>query len=676
MSETTPINLIDHWSYSSMSQLMRNPLAFKKKYILKIYDDTSSPSGVVGSAGHKALEAYYNGKDFDAAKMVGLEYINNMSDMGINYGKTGTREQIINSFNQAINFYFEELPTYHKILGVEKGITAKCETIDGEPLPLPLKSFSDLIIENELGEIWIVDHKFVKSYSDGDVDNFSHFLQGMFNYHTIKKEYGRAPTGIIFNECKVSRNKNGEPQIQPYTITFDGQYGDFATFYKLLNACTKLINLPEMVFLPNPADIFDGQNSFDAFRMGVIGTDRPITVQHKTEQIQFAEKQYVPTATDNVANENLTDEEKIRLKLMEFGVTVKMEKTKIGASIIRYSMKPSRGIPMSKIARYADDLSLALEAHSLRLETPIRGTSLVGVEVPNPNRTRIDFGANHLRPNTMNIPIGVDVNGDVLHYDLAQMPHLLIAGQTGAGKSVMLNVILSSLTEQMNKSKLKLVLIDPKQVELAMFDGDPHLQMPIITDIETAMHTLDDMVKIMEKRYTKLRKAGFRNIDDFVAAGNRMSKIVIVIDEFADLIMSDIKPSVETMDIARFNENLMWILSESKTGKLTQKATREAIKRTIAETAPPSAQDSIIRIAQKARAVGMHIILATQRPSADVVTGLIKANIPTKIAFTVTSKVNSQIILDANGAEQLTGKGDMLFTAPDTPITRLQGLYK
>ena len=431
-----------------------------------------------------------------------------------------------------------------------------------------------------------------------------------------------------------------------------------------------------MVFLPNPGDIFDGQASFDAFRMGVIGTDRPVTVQHKTEQVAFAEKQYVPTATDNVANEHLTDEEKIRLKLMEFGVTVKMEETKIGASIIRYSMKPSRGIPMSKIARYADDLSLALEAHSLRLETPIRGTSLVGVEVPNPNRQRIDFGANHLRPNTMNIPIGVDVNGDVLHYDLAQMPHLLIAGQTGAGKSVMLNVILSSLTEQMNKSKLKLVLIDPKQVELSMFENDPHLHMPIVTDIETAMHTLDDMVKTMEKRYTKLRKAGFRNIDDYIAAGNRMSKIVIVIDEFADLIMSDMKPSVETMDIARFNDNLLMLLSESRTGKLTQKATKTAIKMTIEQTAPPSAQDSIIRIAQKARAVGMHIILATQRPSADVVTGLIKANIPTKIAFTVTSKVNSQIILDANGAEQLTGKGDMLFTAPDTPITRLQGLYK
>jgi hypothetical protein len=627
MSETTPINLIDHWSYSSMSQLMRNPLAFKKKYILKIYDDTMSPSGVVGSAAHKALEAYYNGKDFDAAKMVGLEYINNMSDMGINYGKTGTREQIINTYNQAINFYFEELPTYHKILGVEKGITARCKTIDGEDMPLPLKSFSDLIVENELGEIWIVDHKFVKYYSDGNVDVFSHFLQGMFNYHTVKAEFGRAPTGIIFNECKTSRNKNGEPQIQPYTITFDGQYGDFATFYKLLNACTKLINLPEMVFLPNPSDIFDGQSSFDAYRMGVIGTDRPVTVQHKTEQVKFAEKTYVPTASDTVGNEDLTNEEKIRIKLAEFGITVKMEETKIGASIIRYSMKPSRGIPMSKIARYADDLSLALEAHSLRLETPIRGTSLVGVEIPNPNRQRIDFGANHLRPNTMQLPIGVDVNGGVLHYDLAQMPHLLIAGQTGAGKSVMLNVILSALTEQMNKSKLQLVLIDPKQVELSQFESDPHLypvtverdgerikSREIITDVKNALFTLNDMVKLMEKRYTKLRKAGFRNIDDYIANGGKMSKIVIVVDEFADMMMSDIKPSVDSMDIKSFKSNLEWAMWDGS-GKLTQKAIRAALKKTVEDTAPPSAEDSIVRIAQKARAVGMHLIIATQQGS-------------------------------------------------------------
>lgn len=629
MTEQTNNNLVDFWSYSSMSQLLRNPLAFKKKYVLKIYDDLTSPTAVVGKAAHKALESYFNGMEREAAIEVGLNEISLQSDAGIRYGKTGSREKMLKDYTQAINFYFEEMPTFHEILGVELGIVEEISTPQGEVLSLPAKSYSDLVVRNKKGEIEVWDHKFVAYYSDPDTDNFSHFLQGMFNYHTIKAKFGEAPARIIFNECKVAKNKDGSPQIKPYTIEFGGPgfASDLATFYKLYNACTKLINLPDMVFLPNPADIFDGQNAFESFRIGVIGVDRPVSVKHRTEEKAFVEKQFVGSKADSAENVDLTTEERIRLKLQEFGIPVEMRETHVGSNITQYTLKPSRGRKMSEFKKLADDIAIAIKAESIRIEAPIRGTDLVGIEVPSLVRKRIDLTDEHLIPHTLNIPIGVNVHGALVHKDLSDMPHLLVAGATGSGKSVMLNVILTALTRQMKPDNLKLVLIDPKRVELSQFKNVPHLMMPVIYDDEPAQEVLEQMVIEMEERYKKLETAGVRSIDDIAG----MAKIVIVIDEFADLMLNSMDGITER---------------------------------------------HIIRLAQKARAVGIHLVLATQRPSADVVTGLIKANIPTKIAFMTTSAVNSRVILDENGAEELTGKGDMLFLDPSkTTLQRLQGLY-
>jgi S-DNA-T family DNA segregation ATPase FtsK/SpoIIIE len=634
-----------------MSMLMRNQLAFKKRYILKIYDDITRPSAVVGSAGHRALQAYYNGKSFEEAKQAGLDYINNQSDTGIDYGKTGSREQIINTFNQAINFYFEELPKYHEILGVEEEIVTPIEQIDGQPINMPAKSFSDLITRNAIGEIEIIDHKFVKFYSDPDVDVFSHFLQGMFNYHTIKAKYGEAPKRIIFNECKTSKNKDGKPQIQPYTIEFEGLYGDFATFYKLYDSCTKVINNPEAIFLPNPHDIFDGQNSFEVFRSGVIGVERPVVVKHKTEQVAFSEKAYVASAGDRLENKNLTAEERIRLKLQEFGVSVEMQETHVGPSVTQYTFKTSKGVPMSKVAKLDNDLALALEAEHIRIEAPIRGTSLVGVEVPNKSLTRVDLAERHFKKGTLNIPIGMDVYGETVYGELSDMPHLLIAGATGSGKSVMLNVILRSLTTQMPASKLKLALIDPKRVELSQFADLPHVMGEVVYDVEPAVKLLMQLNDVMDARYITLAKSKVRRIEDYEGD---MPRIVVVVDEFADLMLTG------------GNQKL----------KEKRVATGPKGKPVIIEDELPSAEQLIVRLAQKARAIGIYLVLATQRPSAEVVTGLIKANIPTKIAFMTTSKVNSQIIIDQPGAEELSGKGDMLYMDPGARgLKRLQGLY-
>lgn len=649
---------------------------------MKVYDDPMSPSGVVGTACHKVAEAYFgNGKSTDEAIQVGYDYIDSVSEKEIDYGKTGSREKILNEFKQAIGFFFEELPVFHEILGVEVSITTEITTIDGNVLPLPAKAKIDMVAKNKVSEIEVIDWKFCRSYTDPDITDFSKFLQAMFDYHIVKEKYGEAPARVIFREVKISKNKDNTPQIQDYVIDFkEGTiYGDFATFYKLFNEVTKYVSSPTSIYLPNPNDFFNGQNSFDAFRLGIIGTEAPVAVKHKVEQKTFVDKNYVPSASERVENQALTDEEKIRLKLQEFAMPVSMEETFVGASVTKYTLKPSRGIAMSKIARVGNDIALALGAESVRIEAPIRGTNLVGIEVPSKNRKRIDLVESHFKKGTTQIPIGIDVFGKVHYKDIADMPHLLIAGATGSGKSVMLNVILTALTKQNSPEALRLILVDPKEVELASYAKLKHLDRPIVTTNEGAIEVIDYVVKLMGDRYKLLSKAGVKNIEEYNLKNNSnpLSRYVVVIDEFADLMMTAKKSSSSDVDIKELTEaiNLLALQKLVAGKKITQKDISGVLSK-LKEDALPEVEHSIIRIAQKARAVGIHLVLATQRPSADVVTGLIKANVPTKIAFATTSEVNSRIILDESGAEELTGKGDMLFQDPSSrDLKRLQGLY-
>lgn len=671
---------IDYWSYSSMSALLSNPLNFKKKYIMKVYDDPMSPSGVVGTACHKVAEAYYgNGKDQTEAIQVGYDYIESVSDTEIDYGKTGSREKILSSYDQATRFFFEELPVFHEILGVEQSITTEIATVDGDVLPLPAKAKIDLVTRNKIGEIEVIDWKFSKGYTDANVMDFSKFLQAMFDYHIIKAKYGEAPARVVFKEVKISKNKDNTPQIQDYVIDFkEGTlYGDFATFYKLFGEVTKYVSSPNSLYLPNPNDYFNGQNSFETYRLGIIGADAPVAVKHKIEQKTFVDKNYVASATEKVENKNLSDEEKIRLKLQEFAMPVEMSDTYVGASVTKYTLKPSRGIAMSKISRVGNDIALALGAESVRVEAPIRGTNLVGIEVPSKNRKRIDLVEKHYQKGTTKIPIGVDVFGKTHYKDIADMPHLLIAGATGSGKSVMLNVILTALTKQMSPDALKLILVDPKEVELASYAKTKHLDRPIVTTNDGAVEVIDYAVKLMNDRYKLLAKAKVKNIEEYNAKGDKLPRYVIVIDEFADLMMSATKSGNSDLNIKELTDrvNLLALQKLVAGKKITQKDLKGILK-DLKDDALPEVEHSIVRIAQKARAVGIHLVLATQRPSADVVTGLIKANIPTKIAFATTNEVNSRIILDESGAEELIGKGDMLFQDPESrDLKRLQGLY-
>ncbi len=329
---------------------------------------------------------------------------------------------------------------------------------------------------------------------------------------------------------------------------------------------------------------------------------------------------------------------KIKRTLENFGIVVDMAETKVGPTVTQYTFKPAEGVKVSRIITLNNDLSLALAAHPIRIEAPIPGQSLVGVEVP--NRTKAIVGLREIledsvfkaRKHNMMIALGKDVSGTSWIYDLTRMPHLLVAGATNSGKSVCLNTIIISLLYQNNPDDLRFIMVDPKRVELPAYNGIPHLLTPVITDVSKTINALKWCLNEMDRRYDVLNKAGKKNIQSFNSdkSAEKLPYIIFIIDELADFMMTS--------------------------GKEMEAA--------------------IIRLAQMSRAVGIHLILATQRPSVDVITGLIKANIPARIAFSVTSLVDSKTILDMSGAEKLLGQGDMLLTTAElSKPKRIQGAY-
>ena len=329
-----------------------------------------------------------------------------------------------------------------------------------------------------------------------------------------------------------------------------------------------------------------------------------------------------------------------------FGIKVTVERAEIGPSVTKYEVKPAVGVRVNRISNLADDLALALAAKDVRIEAPIPGKSLVGIEVPNSEIATVSFRelweqSQTKAENLLEIPLGKAVNGTARAFDLSKMPHLLVAGSTGSGKSVAVNGIIASILMKARPDQVKFMMVDPKMVELSVYNDIPHLLIPVVTNPRKASKALQKVVDEMENRYELFAKVGVRNIAGFnakVEEFNAQSEykqvplplIVVIVDELADLMM----------------------------------------------VASKEVEDAIIRLGQKARAAGIHMILATQRPSVDVISGLIKANVPSRVAFAVSSGTDSRTILDENGAEKLLGRGDMLFKPIDEnhPV-RLQGSF-
>ena len=333
---------------------------------------------------------------------------------------------------------------------------------------------------------------------------------------------------------------------------------------------------------------------------------------------------------------------KLQKTLYNFGVVAKVEHVSVGPAITRYELKPSEGVRVSKIANLADDIALNLAAKTIRIEAPIPGKQAVGIEVPNEEsevvhlRDILDTDTFKKHKSKLAFALGKDVSGEEIVTDIAKMPHVMIAGATGSGKSVCINTLIASIIYKAKPSDVKLIMVDPKIVELSVYNGIPHLMIPVVTDPKKAAGALAWAVQEMENRYTKFAAKGVRDLagyNDAVEKEDTLGKlphIVIIIDELADLMM----------------------------------------------VAKNDVEGAICRLAQKARAAGMHLVIATQRPSVDVITGLIKANIPSRIAFAVSSQIDSRTILDQVGAEKLLGKGDMLFfpTGAPKPV-RVQGAF-
>ncbi|MBX9097348.1 DNA translocase FtsK [Streptococcus gordonii] len=358
---------------------------------------------------------------------------------------------------------------------------------------------------------------------------------------------------------------------------------------------------------------------------------------------------FAPDRPKNQSKEKRIVRENIKIleeTFASFGIKATVERAEIGPSVTKYEVKPAVGVRVNRISNLADDLALALAAKDVRIEAPIPGKSLVGIEVPNSEIATVTFRelwdqSKTDASNLLEIPLGKAVNGSVRSFDLAKMPHLLVAGSTGSGKSVAVNGIIASILMKARPDEVKFMMVDPKMVELSVYNDIPHLLIPVVTNPRKASRALQKVVDEMENRYELFSKVGARNIAGYnakVAEYNAQSEykqvplplIVVIVDELADLMM----------------------------------------------VASKEVEDAIIRLGQKARAAGIHMILATQRPSVDVISGLIKANVPSRIAFAVSSGTDSRTILDENGAEKLLGRGDMLFKPIDEnhPV-RLQGSF-
>lgn len=589
-------------SHSAIMCFLNNQIQFKKRYIAKVYDEPSSPALVVGKAMHKMIEERLKGQSIEVAIQSGLQEIENIADYEIDYGKTGSREKIIDQYQKLSTIVINELPTYDDILAIEDRV--ECE-LSIRNKKIPMKGYIDVV--RDLGDtLEIVDWKSVTSYSDEDTENWAYLIQSWIYVQLIEFKYKKPVSRVVFKEIKKTINRDGMPQIKDYVLDRHGIEEANDVIGRVVKAVSDYVDNPNATYFPNPRDMMNGAQS-----MHIVAQMEGVTVRtvHTTER----REKFAPVNTvvaEDIADDSGSETERIMAKLVEFGVGGRIDEVVKSSTVDTYLLKPNRGVKMSKLAGMGDDLSLALGSDAVRVIAPIYGTQTVGIEVPHEQ----SFPKFDGKATSHQIPIGVDTMNNVIYDDIAKMPHMLIGGQTGSGKSVFIRNIIQSLTN------CQVDIIDMKGLDFE------DLGKNIISEVPAALMLIKKLVHLMDERYKNKR----------VNAKRR----VLIIDEYADLVMQTGK---EKHEIGVFDEN----------GKLKTKTTTIDTRKQL--------ETDLTRILQKGRAANINVIIATQRPSADIVAPIIKANCPVKACLRVATAKNSEIILDEAGGERLLGKGDMLY---------------
>lgn len=598
-------------SHSAIICFLNNQIQFKKRYVARVYDDAKTPAMVVGSAIHKMIEKKLSGEPTSDAIKAGLDEIDKVSDYEIDYAKTGSREEMLEQYNKLSITVINELPNYSNVLAIEDKI--ECDlTILGKRIPM--KGYIDLILDH--GDwLEVVDFKSVKSYSDEGTENYKYLIQAWIYAQLVEFKYNKPVNRFVFSEIKKSTNRNKERQIQNYVLDRQGIIEANDVIGRTIKNVSDYIDNPNAIYFPNPSDMLNGNRS-----MEVVAQMDGISVRtiHRTER---KEKFSAINVDTDLMDESAADTDRIKNKLVEFGIGGEIIDKIESNQVVTYILKPSRGVKMSKIAGLEDDIAIALGSEAIRIIAPIYGTTTVGIEVPKKQEFPVFTGS----LTGTQVAIGVDTMGNTVMDDVAKMPHMLIGGQTGSGKSVFAKNIIRSLVADKSND---ITIIDQKMVEMIEFANDCN----VITEQEDAMNAVLLLVSEMQKRYKKFMTKRAVDIDSYNAQGGRLNRKILMIDEYADLVMS------------------------------LDKGTRQDL------------ETQLSRILQKGRAAGIHVIIATQRPSADIVAPIIKANCPVKVCMRVATARNSEIILDSSGGERLLGKGDMLYLGTDmiNPV-RLQG---
>jgi hypothetical protein len=639
-----------------MRSLSTNPILCKIKYLNRDTIDTASNiSGVLGNAFHNAMNVYYGGSDvlvpineaeaIEYGLKAGMEFLENYNDGLINFSKTiETKQKALELFSFCYTEYIKKNP-YNKemVISTEDKIVEKVNVEwRGKTLnmPIKLKGYIDLIERDEKGRLVITDYKTCYNFSDPDKIDGAKILQAVENFLLVYAKYGEEPYSIKYKEVKYTKNavckdpeckrwhdsEHKHSQVEPYELVFKDNDLYFDFYFRFYEDTIRALN-GEMVYLPNVDAIFDNEVAIVAYihRLDMSEETAKLMKKHKVENITDLLKKEIQSANSmknllksveekfvsakNINYEKMSMEEKIQTKMLEFGIMLQFDSKIEGATVDLYRYTPSIGVKMSRLRNFVDDIEQITGVSGIRVLAPIRGTKLVGFEIPKENRL---FPSLPTEKNDFNFAVGITIGGEIRRYDFRTAPHTLVAGSSGSGKSVFLHAVVK---QAINCPKIDLHLFDPKQVEFLQYD---EMVKEYKHSPDGIKDGLDNLVIEMEKRYDKMKKLKVRDVSktDF-------NYKFVVIDEYADLkLRSDIDRNIKLL-------------------------------------------------AQKGRACGIHLILATQRASTKVIDGDIKNNFTTKVVFRMSKAIDSRVMIDEDGAERLLGKGDCLFCG-DWGIDRLQ----